>query len=76
VLLQAPYFYLFPKLKLKISGYHSQTLDSVQKAVTDSIKTQTEANFQSCYKAWKIRCAKCVASEGCHVEGTVLHSDE
>jgi hypothetical protein len=52
---QAPYdFYLFPKLKSRVKGCHFQILDSVQKAVTIVIKTLAEADFQSCYEAWKI----------------------
>jgi hypothetical protein len=62
VLLQAPYspdlspcgFYMFPKLKSRVKGYHFQTLNSIQKAVTDAIKTLTEVDLQSCYEAWKI----------------------
>jgi hypothetical protein len=50
---------LFPKLESRVKGYHFQTLDVVQKAVTDAIKTLIEADFQSCYEAWKIRWAKC-----------------
>jgi hypothetical protein len=80
VLLQAAYspdsslydFYIFPELKSGIKGYHFQTLDSVQKAVTDAIKTLTEADFQSCYEAWKIRWAKCLASEECYSMGKML----
>jgi hypothetical protein len=60
---------LFPKLKWKVKGYRLQTLDSVQKAVTDAIKALAEADFQSCYEAWKIRWAKYVTSEGCYFEG-------
>jgi hypothetical protein len=60
-------FYLFPKLKSGIKGYHFQTLGSVQKAVTDAIKTLTEADFQS-YETWEIRWAKCVPSEGCYLK--------
>jgi hypothetical protein len=59
---------LVPKIKLKIKGCHFQTLDSVQKAVTDIIKMLAEADFQSCYEAWKIHWAKCVASEGYYFE--------
>jgi hypothetical protein len=62
-------FYLFPKLNLSVKVYYLQTFDSVQKAVTDSIKTLTEADSQSCYEAWKICWAKCVASEGYYFEG-------
>jgi hypothetical protein len=84
VLPQAPYsadlsprdFYLFPKLKLSVKDYHFQTLDIVQKAVTDAIKTLTETDFQTCYEAWKICWAKCVASEGCCFEGDNVDLDE
>jgi hypothetical protein len=67
---------LFPKLKSRVKGYHFQTLDSVQKAVTDAIKALTAADFQSCYEGWKIRWFKCVASEGCYSEGDNVFSDE
>jgi hypothetical protein len=46
-------FHLFQKLKSRIKGCNLKTLESVQKAVTDAIKTLTEADFQSCYEAWK-----------------------
>jgi hypothetical protein len=69
-------FYLFPKLKSRVEGHHFQTLDSVQKAATDAIETLTEADFQSWYEAWKIRWAKCVASEECYFEGDIVDLDE
>jgi hypothetical protein len=67
---------LFPKLKSRVKGYHFQTLDSVQKAVTNTIKTLTEADFQSWYKAWKIHSTKCVASEGCYFEADIVDLDK
>jgi hypothetical protein len=84
VLPQAPYsphlsprdFYLFPKLKSRIEGYHFQTVDSVQKAVTDDIKALSSADFQSRYEARKIRGAKYVASDGCYFEGGSVDLDE
>jgi hypothetical protein len=63
---------LFLKLNPRVKGYYFQTLDSVQKAVTDAIDTLTEADFQSRYEAWKIRWAKCVATEGCYFEVDML----
>jgi hypothetical protein len=50
-------FYLYPKLQSRVKGYHFQTLDSGQKAVTDAIKTLSETDFQSCYETRKIRVA-------------------
>jgi hypothetical protein len=38
-------FYVFPKLKWREKVYHLKTLDGVQKAVTDAIKTPTEADI-------------------------------
>jgi transposase len=81
---QAPYssdlslydFYLFPELKSRVKGYHFQTLDSVQKAVSDAIKTLTEADSPSWYGAWKIRWAKRVALQGCYSEGNSVDLDE
>jgi hypothetical protein len=81
---QAPYppalslcdFYLFPDLNPRVKGYHFETLDSVQKAVTDAIKTLTAAHFPSCYGAWKIRWAKRVALEGSYSEGDIVDLDE
>jgi hypothetical protein len=59
---QAPYspslscnFYLFPKLKLRVKYYHFKTPDSFQKVVTDTMKTLTEADFQSCYNIPKVQ---------------------
>jgi hypothetical protein len=76
VLLQAPYSrdlstcdsYLFSKLDSRIKGCHFQTLDSVQTAVTNVIKTITEADFQYCSEVQKIFWVKCVASEGYYSE--------
>jgi hypothetical protein len=64
-------FYVFPELKSGIKGYHFQTLDSVQKAVTYTIEILIEADL-SCYEAWEIRWAKFVASEGCYSMGKML----
>jgi histone-lysine N-methyltransferase SETMAR len=53
-------FYLFQKLKSKVRGSHFETPDSVQKAVTDAINALREADFKTCYEAWKIHWAKCL----------------
>jgi hypothetical protein len=67
---------MFPKLKSTVKGYRFQTLDSVQKAVTDAIKTLTESDFQFNSEAWKILWANCVASEECYFEGENVDLDE
>jgi hypothetical protein len=69
-------FYLLPKLKSTFKIYHFQTLDSVQKAVTDAINNLTEADCQSRYEKWKIPWAKCAALEGYYFEWESVHLDE
>jgi transposase len=73
----SPYdFYFSQKLKSSVKDYHFQTLDSIQKAVTNAITTLKEADFQFCHEAWKIFWAKCVASEECYFEGDSVDLDE
>jgi hypothetical protein len=76
VLPQAPYFqicylviFTCSKNYNRVKGYHFQIFDGVQTAVTDAIKTLTEVDFQPWCETWKIRWAKCVASERCYYEG-------
>jgi hypothetical protein len=57
-------------------GYNFQTLDRVQKSVTDAIKNLTDADFLSRYEAWKICWSKCVASEGYYFESDKAYVDE
>lgn len=45
-----------------------QTLASIQKDVTDAVKKQIEADFQSSYDAFKILWAMCGASLRCYFE--------
>jgi hypothetical protein len=55
----------------------SPNLRSVpEKAVTDAVKTLIEADIKSCYDAWKIPWAKCVASKGRYFEGGNVDLDE
>jgi hypothetical protein len=84
ILPQAPYspdlssgdFDLFPKLESRVKGYHFHALDSVQKGVTDAIKTLRETDFQTCHVAWKILWPKYVTSEGCYFERDNVDLDE
>jgi len=46
-------FYLFPKLKSKLTGHHFGTMENIQKIVTDELNTLTENDFQYCYDQWK-----------------------
>jgi hypothetical protein len=63
---------MFPKLKSRVKGHHFQTLDGVQNAVTDAIDTLTEADFQSCYEAWKIAGLGVLHQRDVILKGTML----
>lgn len=62
-------FFLFPKLKNYLKGNHFGTVEKIQTAVTDQLKVISVSEFQHCYKEWKKRLQRCVASEGSYFEG-------
>jgi hypothetical protein len=63
-------FYLFPKLKSKLKGFHFGT-------VTDELRTLIENDFRYCYYQWKERWNHCVTSQGhdcnIHLNKTSVH---
>ncbi|GFT88633.1 putative transposase [Trichonephila clavipes] len=66
----SPYnFFLFPKLKNYLKGYHFGILENIQTAVTDQLKAIPISEFHQCYEEWKKRLQRCVASEGSYFEG-------
>ncbi|GFW35386.1 putative transposase [Trichonephila clavipes] len=46
-------FFLFPKLKNQLKGYHFASLENIQTAVTDKLKTIPISEFYQCYEEWK-----------------------
>ncbi|GFV81363.1 protein GVQW3 [Trichonephila clavipes] len=62
-------FFLFPKLKNHLKGHHFGTLENIQTAVTDQLKTIPISEFHQCYEEGKKRLQRCVASEGSYFEG-------
>ena len=65
-------FFLFPRLKNHFKVRHFDTLDNIQKSVTDELKGIPAEAFQHCYEQWKqcLRC--CVAAQGNYFEGDSL----
>ena len=62
-------FFLFPKLKFHLKGRHFGTVDNIQKVVTDQLWALLHEDFQHCYREWKQRLRRCVASQGNYFEG-------
>ena len=65
-------FFLFPRLKTHLKGYHFGTMDNIQKSVTDELKGIAAEAFQHCYEQWKQRLRHCVAAQGNYFEGDNL----
>jgi hypothetical protein len=55
--------------KLRVRGYQFQTVEGVQKAVTDVIKPHTAGDIQSKYEELRVIGASCIESDGCYFEG-------
>jgi hypothetical protein len=80
VLPQAPYspdlspcdFHLFPNLKSRAKGYHFETLDRVQKAVTDAIKTLTELTSNPAVRRGKFAGPSVLHHRDIILKGTML----
>jgi len=53
---------LFPKLKFHLKGRHFRTVENIEKAVTDQLKTIPVSDFQRYYEEWQQRLRRCAAS--------------
>ena len=62
-------FFLFPKLKNVLKGSNLGTLKTIQKSVTDTLKTIAVEDFQRCYQKWEQRLHRCVAAKGNYLAG-------
>jgi hypothetical protein len=63
------YFALFPKLKMKLKGRHSETVSDIQRewqAVLDSIK---ENDFHCAFKVQEKQWDCCIHFQGDYIEG-------
>ena len=61
-------FFLFPWLKNHLIGCHFDTLDNIQKSVTDELKNILAETFEHCYEQWKQCLHRCVAAQGNYFE--------
>jgi hypothetical protein len=46
-------FFLFPKMKLKLRGRHSDSNEEIQTKLQDVTKTLTQNDFQQGFRSWK-----------------------
>jgi hypothetical protein len=48
------YFSLFPRLKIKLKGYHFDTIEAMESESEAVLNTLTEHDFQDAFKKWQI----------------------
>jgi hypothetical protein len=56
-------FWLFPKLKNALKGQRFPDIPDIQSNVT-FLRSIPENNFQDCFRQWRHRLTKCIASRG------------
>ena len=62
-------FFLFPTLKHILKGGHFETLENIQKTVTDQLKAIPVENFQRCYQEWEQRLRRSIPAQDNYFEG-------
>lgn len=62
-------FFLFPRMKKNMKGKRFEDIDEVIRKTRAELKGITSEEFSDCFKKWKTRLDKCIASEGEYFEG-------
>lgn len=62
-------FSFFPQMKLKLKGRRFETIEDVQSATREVLKTFEEGFFRKSFEAWNTRWDRCIAAEGDYFEG-------
>ena len=66
--LAPPDFFLFPRIKRNLKGYHHGTLAGIKEASTRCLKEVPVGAFQEAYANWAKRWQRCVDAEGMYFE--------
>jgi len=64
--------FLYPWLKNHLKVSHFDTLDNIQKSVSDELNGIPAEASQHCYEEWKKCLRRCVAAQGNYSEGDNL----
>ena len=65
-------FFLLLKLKSTLKGRRFDTIDEIQKKLTNELFAIPKEAFQKAFQSWQKRWVRCVASEGNYFEGDKL----
>jgi hypothetical protein len=63
------FFFLFPKMKLKLKWRRCDSPEECQIESQDALKTLTQNDLQQCFRSWKSRRDRCINAEGNYFEG-------
>jgi hypothetical protein len=64
--LSPPYYFLFPKLKMKIKGLHFAYVAKIQEAVTSELKKVQKEEFSAALQKLYDRVRACVYANGAY----------
>jgi transposase len=63
------YFYLFPKMKLKLKRRRFDTIEEIQAELQRVLDTLTEKDFQQAFQKWRRRWDRCLHARENYFEG-------
>ena len=66
--LSPPDYFLFPKVKLQLKGAIFDTIEGIQKAVTDQLNKISAEDFSNTMKKLETRANLCITSNGSYFE--------
>jgi len=66
--LSPPDYFLFPKAKLQLKGARFDTIEEIQKAVTDQLNKIPAEEFSNAMKKLETRANLCITSNGSYFE--------
>lgn len=61
-------FFLYHMLNNRIKCHHFETIDDMQKGVTEALKDLTVKNFKTSFEEWQDRWKRCIRSDGDYFE--------
>ncbi|PNF43266.1 hypothetical protein B7P43_G14892 [Cryptotermes secundus] len=69
------YFFLFPKMKIKLKGRRFDTNGEIQGETQTVLNTLTKKDFQDASEKWQKRWDRCMRSQGDYFEGDGAEQD-
>ena len=62
-------FYVFPKMKLQLKGWHFVSTEEIQAESQQVLNILMPAGFNECFQKWQNRWDRCIQAQGDYFEG-------